>query len=111
MDGNDMFSQFIETQKEYRSKTAANKFSKEDLNAGRASRKLRESDTMAMLGGFKNTLFQARSTDPTEKETAPKGNAPQHHVYQTLYRVCVIWTGGPVPERTVFKIRLVVRVV
>ena len=69
-----MYSQFKNTQKEYRSKTAKNKFSKEDLNSGKALRKNRESETMAMLSGFKNSIFEARK----EHKKKSKGMAVEN---------------------------------
>jgi len=76
-----MYSQFKSSQNEYRSKTAKNKFSKEDFNAGKAVRKSREADTMAMLSGFKNSIFEARK----ERKEKPKGMTIKK-IYRILYR-------------------------
>ena len=56
-----MYSEYKESQEKYRSKTKKNKFTKEDFNSGKKVRKNRESDTMAMLSGFKNALFDAKN--------------------------------------------------
>ena len=62
-----MYSEFKESQEKYRSKTKKNKFTKEDFNSGKNVRKNRESDTMAMLSGFKNALFDAKSEKSKKK--------------------------------------------
>ena len=68
LEANDLYSDFKEKQEVYRKKTASNKFSKVDFNAGKVKRKAREADTMAMLNGFKTKIHKAKDED------TPAGN-------------------------------------
>ena len=90
MEKNLMYNDFKEEQEKYRHKTAKNKFSKEDMNAGKAVRKDRESDTMAMLSGFKNVLFQARKGAKNEGEKESSGRQIFIYIHVYMY-TCIMW--------------------
>ena len=63
LDNNSLFGEFKEEQELYKEKTAGNKFTKADYNSGKVVRKNREADTMAMLKGFRSTLFDAKEIE------------------------------------------------
>ena len=78
---NSLYADFKAKQKEYKQKTALNSFRmvKED----KRSRKERESDTMAMLSGFKGALFNAKNPKKAkqvqeESEKKEKRGEPTH---------------------------------
>ena len=63
LDNNSLFGEFKAEQELYKEKTAGNKFTKADYNSGKVVRKNREADTMAMLKGFRSTLFDAKEIE------------------------------------------------
>jgi len=63
LDDNTLFGEFKAEQELYKEKTAGNKFTKADYNSGKVVRKNREADTMAMLKGFRSTLFDAKEIE------------------------------------------------
>jgi len=66
LDNNSLFGEFKAEQELYKEKTAGNKFTKADYNSGKVVRKNREADTMAMLKGFRSTLFDAKEIEVTK---------------------------------------------